>query len=271
MLQRFGLGSTEGITMVIRQIREHVTSHNWFAVAIDVLIVFVGVFLGIQANNWNEARLSETAARTDRMRLIEDLRTNEIDLAGRQIYYDSARQHALKALRGFLSPDADIGEAFLVNAYQASQIRQRPMRRFTYDELVASGSLARAGDKKVRERLDLHYLGLESIDANIRDVPPYRDRIRREMPYTVQERIRSRCDEQVREVGGAVIRTLPSSCPTGLERKLIASAVAQLIAVPEMDRDLTRYITDIDQKLAAYELARRRSREIRLELQRSIN
>ncbi|WP_310467133.1 hypothetical protein [Sphingomonas sp.] len=71
--------------MAIRQIREHVTSHNWFAVLIDVLIVFVGVFLGIQANNWNQARLTETAARTDRMRLIEDLRTNEIDLAGRQL------------------------------------------------------------------------------------------------------------------------------------------------------------------------------------------
>ena len=188
--------------MVIRRVREHVTSHNWFAVAIDVLIVFIGVFLGIQANNWNESRLTVAGARTDRMRLIEDLRTNETDLAGRRIYYNSVRQHALRALEGFSSPDADLGEAFLVSAYQASQIRQRPMRRFTYDELVASGSLARVGDQKVRERLDLHYLGLETIDANIRAVPPYRDRIRREMPYTVQERIRSRCDEQVREVGG---------------------------------------------------------------------
>lgn len=255
--------------MVIRKIREHVTSHNWFAVAIDVLIVFVGVFLGIQANNWNEARLSEAAAETDRKRLIEDLRTNEMDLAGRRIYYKSVRQHALNALEGFSSPDADLGETFLVNAYQASQIRQRPMRRFTYDELVANGSLARVGDQKVRERLDLHYLGL-TIDANIRDVPPYRDRIRRQMPYEVQERIRSQCGEHVREVGGAVIRTLPTSCRTGLESKVIASAVAQLRAVPEFDRDLTRYIADIDQKLAAYELAQQGSREVRLELQREI-
>ena len=256
--------------MVIRRIREHATSHNWFAVAIDILIVFIGVFLGIQANNWNEARLTEAAARTDRLRLIEDLRTNEIDLAGRRIYYNSVRQHALKALEGFSARGADAGEAFLVNAYQATQIRQRPMRRFTYDELVASGSLARIGDQKLRERLDLHYLGLASIDANIRDVPPYRDRLRREMPYKVQERIRARCEEQVRESKGAVIRTLPALCRTGLDGKLIASAVAQLFAAPEMDRDLTRYLTDIDQKLNAYELAQRRSGEIRQELQRSL-
>src|SRR5687768_1913431 len=105
--------------MVIRQIREHATAHNWFAVVIDVLIVFVGVFLGIQANNWNEARLSEATARTDRMRLIEDLRTNEIDLAGRQFYYGSVRQHALTALEGFSARNPNLGEAFLVNAYQA--------------------------------------------------------------------------------------------------------------------------------------------------------
>ena len=255
--------------MVIRRIREHVATHNWFAVTIDILIVFIGVFLGIQADNWNEARISDAAARTDRMRLIEDLRTNALDLQGRLFYYQSVRQHALAALDGFSSPDADLGEGFLVNAYQASQVRQRPMRRFTYDELVSTGSLGRIGDRKLRERLDLYYLGVTAIDANIKDVPPYRDRIRREMPYAVQQRIRSRCDEQSQDVGGAVVRTLPTSCRTGLDGKLVAAAVAQLRAAPEMDRDLTRYVTDIDQRLSAYDVARRRASELHEELERS--
>lgn len=257
--------------MVIRQFREHVTTHNWFAVAIDVLIVFLGVFLGIQANNWNEARLAESAARIDRMRLIEDLRTNEVDLEGRTLYYNDVRRHALRALEGFSSPGADLGEAFLVAAYQASQVRQRPMRRFTYDELVSNGRLAGIGSQKLREQLDLHYLGLTAIDTNIRDVPPYRDRIRREMPYAVQMSIRSRCGEQAREVNGAVIRSLPNSCQTGLDRKPIADAVAQLRAAREMDRDLTRYITDIDQRLESYDFAQRRSRELRQKLQDSLD
>ena len=257
--------------MVIRRIREHAAAHNWFAVTIDILIVFIGVFLGIQANNWNEARITEAAAKTDRERLIEDLRTNEVDLEGRLFYYESVRQHALKALEGFSSPSADLGEGFLVNAYQASQVRQRPMRRFTYDELVSTGSLAGIGDPKLRERLDLYYLGVTAIDANIKDVPPYRDRIRREMPYPVQARIRSRCDERSQDVKGAVVRTLPTSCRTGLEPKLVADAVAQLRAAPEMDRDLTRYITDIDQRLNAYDIGRRRARELREELERSLS
>lgn len=255
--------------MVIRRIREHAAAHNWFAVTIDILIVFIGVFLGIQANNWNEARITQAAARTDRERLIEDLRTNEVDLHGRLFYYQSVRQHALKALEGFSSPGGDLGEGFLVNAYQASQVRQRPMRRFTYDELVSTGNLARLGDQKLRERLDLYYLGLRAIDVNINEVPPYRDRIRREMPYPVQQRIRSRCGEQSLDVKGAVIRSLPSTCRTGLDARLVAAAAAQVRAAPEMDRDLTRYVTDIDQRLDAYDIARRRSRELREALERS--
>ena len=192
--------------MVIRRIRDHVATHNWFAVAIDILIVFIGVFLGIQANNWNEARIAERAARTDRIRLIEDLRTNELDFEGRLSYYGDVRQHALKALKGLSSADAELGEAFLVDAYQASQIRARPMRRFTYDELVSSGGLAGIGDENVRAQAASYYLALRTIDSDLVNLPPYRDRIRREMPYAVQERIRSQCGEQGRDVKGAVIR-----------------------------------------------------------------
>lgn len=42
--------------MILRRMREHVTSHNWFAVWIDLLIVVLGVFLGTQVSNWNDAR-----------------------------------------------------------------------------------------------------------------------------------------------------------------------------------------------------------------------
>ena len=42
--------------MVVRRIRDHVATHNWFAVGVDFLIVVVGVFMATQADNWNETR-----------------------------------------------------------------------------------------------------------------------------------------------------------------------------------------------------------------------
>lgn len=42
--------------MILRRLTEHVKAQNWFAVALDFVIVVTGVFIGLQVNNWNEAR-----------------------------------------------------------------------------------------------------------------------------------------------------------------------------------------------------------------------
>ena len=43
--------------MILRRVTQHVKGENWFAVGLDFVIVVVGVFIGIQVANWNEARL----------------------------------------------------------------------------------------------------------------------------------------------------------------------------------------------------------------------
>ncbi|MFP4335133.1 MAG: hypothetical protein ACLFQC_06610 [Wenzhouxiangella sp.] len=55
--------------MILRSVTRHVRDQNWFAVGIDFLIVVVGVFIGIQVANWNEAR----QARTEEARLVDQL------------------------------------------------------------------------------------------------------------------------------------------------------------------------------------------------------
>lgn len=42
--------------MILRRLTEHVKAQNWFAVGLDFLIVVLGVFIGLQVNNWNESR-----------------------------------------------------------------------------------------------------------------------------------------------------------------------------------------------------------------------
>ncbi len=42
--------------MIFRSIKAHIEKENWFAVGIDFFIVVVGVFIGMQVANWNEAR-----------------------------------------------------------------------------------------------------------------------------------------------------------------------------------------------------------------------
>jgi len=41
--------------MIFRRVKAHIEKENWFAVGVDFFIVVVGVFIGIQVANWNEA------------------------------------------------------------------------------------------------------------------------------------------------------------------------------------------------------------------------
>ncbi len=42
--------------MIHQRLSKHLRSQNWFAVAVDFVIVVVGVFMGLQVQVWNEAR-----------------------------------------------------------------------------------------------------------------------------------------------------------------------------------------------------------------------
>jgi hypothetical protein len=244
--------------MVVRRIREHVATHNWFAVSVDLAIVVVGVFLGTQATNWNDARLAANEAHTYRERLIEDVRTNLSDLAARQVYYQDVRKHALSALAVLDGKSATAPETFLIDAYQASQINSRRFRRSTYDELVAAGALSNIGQQSLRDVADTYYQGLAVLDADIQRLPPYRERVRREIPYDVIDRIRERCGDQVSEVQGTVIFRLPANCKLGLDTSSIDRAVVRLKTAEEMDRDLSRYIVDLDLRLSNLRNSERR-------------
>ena len=42
--------------MILRRISEHVKAQNWFAVGVDLVIVVVGVFIGIEVQQWADAQ-----------------------------------------------------------------------------------------------------------------------------------------------------------------------------------------------------------------------
>ena len=42
--------------MILRRLSDAFRKQDWFTVAVEILIVLLGVFLGLQVNNWNEAR-----------------------------------------------------------------------------------------------------------------------------------------------------------------------------------------------------------------------
>lgn len=253
--------------MVIRRIRRHVVTHNWFAVFIDLVIVVVGVFLGTQANNWNEARIERSAAADYRREIIADLKTNEVDLASRKAYYQAVRSHALAALDVVESRAAQGGESFLIDAYQASQVWSRPLTRAAYDEMVGAGLSRSIGDKDMRARLTAYYTAIKQFDVTALGVTTYRERSRRTMPYAVQEAIQRKCGDRVTTLpSGAQTATLPDRCELGLDNDAVALATARLLAA-NLSEDLIRQLADLDQKIAGFDRFGKLSRSLRLKLE----
>lgn len=62
--------------MLLRRITEHVKAQNWTAVFIDLVIVVVGVFIGIQVANWNEVRNNQSGLIASLERLDKEVTHN---------------------------------------------------------------------------------------------------------------------------------------------------------------------------------------------------
>lgn len=127
--------------MILRSVMKHVRDQNWFAVGLDFLIVVVGVFIGIQVANWNEARLEDRQERLLIERLVVDFQRIEID-SRQSLNYHSNRLSEFKTLVQSLragelaDDDTDAIERalFLGLALQTSADRSG-----TFTELLSSG------------------------------------------------------------------------------------------------------------------------------------
>ena len=249
--------------MVIRRIREHVATHNWFAVAVDVGIVVLGVFLGNQVSNWNEGRSERAQALEDRQRLIADLGSNTADFDNRLIYFRAVRRHAQATLDALNQP-AGNDEQFLVNAYQATQIILADPKRVTYDEVLATGRLTRLGAPRLRDKVGNFYVAMASAGPFLNNVPPFREQLRRALPSAIQTAVRKRCPERYDFLpDGTLLNSLPERCALGLDPAMVAKGVSAVRAIPNAPVELNRLIDDLDVKIEMIDPTLGQIRELR--------
>ncbi|UPT64857.1 MAG: hypothetical protein M0D54_10400 [Hyphomonadaceae bacterium JAD_PAG50586_4] len=81
-----------GIQMLLRRVVAHLRKQEWTAVALDFLIVVLGVFVGLQVNNWNTARADRQAEREIIAAVADDIRREREEL-------DVGRESALMSIR----------------------------------------------------------------------------------------------------------------------------------------------------------------------------
>jgi len=198
--------------MIVRRIREHLVAHSWFAVAVDFLIVVVGVLIGMQASNWNNRRIEHHQSLSYRSRLIDELDFNARQFAQQIAYYEQVRGHALATMRALESRSSESSD-FFVHAYQSTQIDITPPKRFIYDEMVSSGLVERLGSERLQAQASDYYLNNKAVEETYGVVPPYRALMRTLIPHVAQAQIRGRCgDISVTHEGRNIASRLPERC-----------------------------------------------------------
>ena len=146
--------------MILRRITQHVKDQNWFAVLIDFIIVVVGVFIGIQVANWNEARVTEKEAIAARSNLIADLKNDRDVYAVRQKFYlevlDTAnRVEAILASELPASTEAQWN--FIFDANNAGSMWPFKPSGQVYNQLLNSGKLGLVSTIPIQRHMRDYY------------------------------------------------------------------------------------------------------------------
>lgn len=179
--------------MLLRRVTEHVKDQNWTALALDFVIVVVGVFIGIQVSNWNDARVDEGRARAYLERLSLDLDADLAALADRDQFWRHVSRYGEQGLRyaqtGAAS-DATYWELLLAY-FQASQVAEFITVQATYDELKSAGDLGLISDLEIRGALARYYNFTGS--ATVVERPAYRVHVRGVIPIEIQAYIWDSC------------------------------------------------------------------------------
>lgn len=146
---RFNL-STIGFEMTrIRRIAKHITERDWSTLSIEMLVLVVGVFLGIQAVNWDDARRD----RDDEANFLKQLRVDvaSAEALSNQIgqYRVEHRAHLRSALDVlFGRSDRNTLTALECQAIHTSAYINMPFVDIgSFDELSSSGRIGIIRDK----------------------------------------------------------------------------------------------------------------------------
>lgn len=189
--------------MLLRRITKHVRDQNWFAVGIDFVIVVIGVFIGIQVANWNDARSDRQLGQEYTQRLIVELEQDLAATRSLKHYYAQVLESVEEADRLLAEPDSD-NKALVIAAYRASEYNDNPPNTATWDEIVSSGHLKLLPTDAVKNGLGNYYKFSERLTGS-RDVrsSEYRKAVRSLIPLPVQLAIRNGCSDTYNELNVA--------------------------------------------------------------------
>lgn len=228
--------------MILRRVIAHVRKQEWTAIWIDLVIVVVGVFIGIQVANWNQTLADERLGHAYAARLTVDLNQDLVSRRELVAYYADVLQSVERTDALLADPRSD-ATALVVNAYRASELNYRATSRATWDEIVSSGDTGLLPPGVARSAggyfaIDSARLTLDSLTQSA-----YRHRVRMIIPLPLQKALRAGCSD-IRD-DAQQITGFMQDCALDVQPGMVSTTAAALRADPMVQAELRPQYSDV--------------------------
>ena len=239
--------------MIMRRLAANLREQNWTAIAIEFVLLVLGVFLGIQVANWNADRETKQKSAVFTERLKADLRGEDWTYQFLVAYNREVLANANRAVDALEGKAALSDEALLVSAYRATQYRSRNQLGTTYDELISTGNIGLIHDQTLRGTSARIY-NLAVFDSLVQEglQSRYREAFRMSLPNDVQRALGKHCGDRVSRPGdyATIHGRLDYPCRTGLPAQVIAESANVLRSNTDIVRSLRLRIADLETRLS---------------------
>ena len=187
--------------MIFRRFLQRFRQQQWSAIATELVIVIIGVFIGMQVSNWNEERETNQKAQVFTARLTEDLRKEAWGYEYLIAYNRETNANQRRVLDAMAGEIVLSDEQFVISAYRATQYKENGRARATYDELVSTGTIGLIADQEMLETAVNIFAApwLDQISQQTRD-SEYRRLFRETVSARVQEALLDRCGDRFASV-----------------------------------------------------------------------
>ncbi|MBI1391940.1 MAG: hypothetical protein GC152_04285 [Alphaproteobacteria bacterium] len=223
--------------MILRRLTQHVKDQNWVAVALDFLIVVLGVFIGLQISNWNDARALDRLERNYLLQLKDEVAQNRRVTEYQIVYVDivvETGKRALAYLESDRACDDDCAD-LLVDFFHASQVWGAPRTLTIFEEMERLG-LPRDAERR-KTLLDL-YRFLDGWNFVNLSPPAYRESVRGYFSPDVSEALWRDCIRYPDDVFEELVR----DCVDELRAMDTSAMLEDMRASPDLANQLRYWI-----------------------------
>lgn len=239
--------------MILRRISANFRKQDWMAVTVELLIVVLGVFIGLQAQEWATAHAEQQRADVLLQQLRGDLEGERVNIKAYLDYHQVTAAYARTAIRGLESPGSVDPQTWVASVYQATQINAVQSNRATFDEMKSTGAIDLIRNAKFRGLLISYYSFDWSQSPQTKAQAPYRELVRSILPFAIQKAIKASCGDRYETIGDSLVTLLPKTCHVDLPPADIARAAETLRATPGLLPALTYQLSLTETTIEATE------------------